>query len=61
MKTRVLLMDLFGGKIRLKQKVPELWAHWNLAPAVLLRAEGTNGSGGALSPVPSFAQSAWLK
>jgi hypothetical protein len=47
-KARILLKDLFGGKIRLKPKGPELWAHWNLAPAALLRAEGTSGSGGGL-------------
>ena len=35
LKARVILRGLFGGKTRLKTKGPELWAHWNLAPAGL--------------------------
>ena len=48
MKARVILRELFGGKIALKPKGRELWAHWNLAPAALLRAVGTSGSGGRI-------------
>jgi DNA invertase Pin-like site-specific DNA recombinase len=52
-KARVVLRDLLG-EIRL---VPEpkggLIAHWNLAPAALLRAVGTSGSGGGL-PTQKF-------
>ena len=48
-RARVVLRELFGGEIRL---VPEpkggLVAHWNLAPAALLRAVGTVGSGGRI-------------
>ena len=52
LKARVILRGLFGGEIRLKRQGPQLWAHWNLAPAALLRAAGTgnrdSGSGGRI-------------
>ncbi len=48
-RARVVLRELFGGKIRL---APEpkggLVAHWNLVPAAVLRAVGTDGSGGRI-------------
>jgi hypothetical protein len=50
LKARVLLRELFGGEVRL---VPleggGLDARWNLHAAALLRAAGTNGSGGLIS------------
>lgn len=49
LKTRSILRDLFGGKIRL---VPEpdggLTAHWNLHREALLKGLGTYGSGGRI-------------
>jgi site-specific DNA recombinase len=49
LKARVILRELFGGKIRL---VPQLdgglMAHWNLHPGALLKSLGTYGSGGPL-------------
>jgi integrase len=49
LKARVILRELFGGKIRL---VPQLdgglIAHWNLHPGALLRSLGTYGSGGRI-------------
>ena len=49
LKARVILRELFGGKIRL---VPQLdgglIAHWNLHPGALLKSLGTYGSGGRL-------------
>ena len=46
-KARMLLRELFGGRVRL---VPQLdgglIAHWNLHPGVLLKTLGTSGSGG---------------
>ena len=53
LKARVILRELFGGKIRL---VPEadgaLWAEYNLRPAALLKAAGasvgSSGSGGRI-------------
>jgi hypothetical protein len=47
LKARVILRELFGGKIRL---VPDakggLVAHWNLQTTALLKGLGTCGSGG---------------
>jgi DNA invertase Pin-like site-specific DNA recombinase len=49
LKARIFLKDWFGGKIRL---VPDaaggLMAHWELNQAALLKAVGTNGSGGRI-------------
>lgn len=49
LKARVILRDLFGGKIRL---VPgngsSLFAEFDLHPAALLRGAGSNGSGGRI-------------
>lgn len=46
---RVLLRELFGGKVPLKRQGGELWAQIALRPEALLRrAEGTDGSGGSL-------------
>jgi hypothetical protein len=47
LNARVILRELFGGKISL---VPQLdgglIAHWNLHPGALLKSLGTYGSGG---------------
>jgi site-specific DNA recombinase len=49
LKARLILRELFGGKIRL---VPQLdgglMAHWNLHPGALLKGLGTYGSGGSI-------------
>lgn len=48
-KARVILRELFGGKIRLVREADGgLTAHWNLYPGALLNALGTNGSGGRI-------------
>jgi hypothetical protein len=48
-RARLLLREIFGGKMPLKRQGRELWAHIELRPeALLLRAEGTDGSGGLL-------------
>lgn len=62
LKARVFLKDVCGGEVRL---VPEagggLVAHWNLNAGALLRAVGTNGSGGRISPVPIVSLPVRLK
>ena len=49
LKARVILRELFGGKIR---PVPQLdgglTAHWNLHAGALLKGLGTCGSGGRI-------------
>jgi site-specific DNA recombinase len=48
-RARVVLRELFGGEIRLKPEPKGgLVAHWNLAPAAILKAVGTDGSGGRI-------------
>jgi hypothetical protein len=48
-KARLLLRELFGGKIRLVPGADKsLWAHYKIHPAVLVRGAGTCGSGGSL-------------
>jgi hypothetical protein len=48
-KARMILRELFGGKIR---RVPEpdggLTAHWNLHLSALVKALGRDGSGGRI-------------
>jgi len=49
LKARVILRELFGGKIRL---VPQLdgglTAHWNLRPGALLKGLGMYGNRGSI-------------
>lgn len=48
-KARLLLRELFGGKVPLKRQGQELWAQIELRPgALLLRAACTDGSGGRI-------------
>jgi hypothetical protein len=48
-KARIILRGLFGGKIRLLPQLDGgLVAEWALQPAALLRAIGTDGSGGEI-------------
>jgi len=57
LKSRVILREMFSGKIRL---VPgedgSLWAEYAYQPAALLKGVGTGGSGGVswISHVPEF-------
>lgn len=45
-KARVILRELFDGKIRLEPKENgKLWVSYGVHPAALLRAAGTRGSG----------------
>ncbi len=62
LKARVVLRNLFGGKIGMKPG-PEgsLWAEFQLHPGVLLRDVGTSGSGGRICPVPPIQQRVQLK
>ncbi len=46
---RMILREIFGGKVALQRDGRQLWAHIKLRPeALLLRAEGTCGSGGRI-------------
>lgn len=48
-KARLTLRKIFGGKVPLTRRGQALWAHIKLRPeALLLRAEGTCGSGGRI-------------
>ena len=56
LKARMILRELFGGKIRL---VPQLdgglMAHWNLHPGALLKSLGTyGGEGGPPAPLATI-------
>ena len=53
-EARRILREILGGKVPLARRGRELWAQIELRPeALLLRAEGTCGSGGPLSAKPS--------
>jgi len=55
LKARVILEDLFGGKVRLVPKPDgSLWAEYALQPAALLKGVGTDGSGGVICAVPTI-------
>lgn len=48
-RARLLLRKIFGGKVPLTRRGKEPWAQIVLRPeALLLRAEGTDGSGGRI-------------
>lgn len=57
MKARVILRELFGGKIRM---VPDaavgLTAHWKLNAGAILRHTGTGSSGGSIPLIPTMVR-----
>lgn len=49
LKTRLILRNGLGGNVELSpDDEGRLWAEFDLDPAVLLRADGTDGSGGRI-------------